>query len=118
MTTDRQAPPRRQDVDPDEPLRLDLAATIAFRGGSMTAHGLRLEAFRGRLAVFRIAGKTYTTLRDIDRMVLLCRDTTKAPDSAPTSPARRRRPHRPRRHLDHQRRRRPHTRHGMPSGRP
>jgi|SRR5215813_8479352 len=38
-----------QDIKQDDPLRLELAATIAFPDGTMTASGLRKEAARGRL---------------------------------------------------------------------
>lgn len=57
----------------DEPLRLAEAAAIAFPDGSMTASGLRRERDRGRLAVFQIAGKDYTTLAAIRDMIQLCR---------------------------------------------
>ena len=46
----------------DTPLRLGVAALLAFPDGSMTAPGLRREAARGRLVIERIAGKDYTTL--------------------------------------------------------
>jgi hypothetical protein len=50
-------------IDLDAPLRLSKAAATAFPDGSMTKSGLRREAARGRLAIQRIAGKDYTTLR-------------------------------------------------------
>src|SRR5437899_6587138 len=65
--------PRRDEVTPDTPLRLGVAAALAFPDGSMTASGLRREAARGRLAIERIAGKDYTTLANIERMRELCR---------------------------------------------
>lgn len=34
----------------------------------MSASGLRKEWARGRLVVFKIAGKTYTTLLEIEKM--------------------------------------------------
>jgi hypothetical protein len=55
------------------PLRLALAAKIAFPDGSMTVSGLRREIKRGRLEVERIAGKDYTTLEAIARMREACR---------------------------------------------
>jgi protein-disulfide isomerase-like protein with CxxC motif len=61
------------DVADDAPLRLDVAAALAFPDGSMTAAGLRREAAKGHLALERIAGKYYTTLRDIKEMRELCR---------------------------------------------
>ena len=65
--------PRTNDVSPDTPLRLSVAAALAFPDGSMTASGLRRECARGRLVVERIAGKDYTTLANIERMRELCR---------------------------------------------
>jgi hypothetical protein len=46
----------------DPPLRLADAAALAFPHGGMTAAGLRKEAAKGRLAIFRIANKDFTTL--------------------------------------------------------
>src|SRR3954464_12435231 len=87
----------RADVLPDDPLRLARAAELAFPDGTMTVHGLRKERDAGRLAVMRIAGKEYTTLADIERMMELCRATPKAPASAPKprGPARTAAPARP-----------------------
>jgi hypothetical protein len=45
----------------DRPLRLAVAAKVAFPDGSMSASGLRREAQRGRLVIERIAGKDYTS---------------------------------------------------------
>ncbi|WP_249147041.1 excisionase [Bradyrhizobium japonicum] len=60
-------------IPPDAPLRLSVAAKLAFPDGSMTASGLRREAARGRLELERIAGKDYTTLDAIMRMREQCR---------------------------------------------
>src|SRR5262245_38128938 len=60
-------------VTADTPLRLDVAAVLAFPDGSMSASGLRREAERDRLVIERIAGKDYTTLGNIERMRHLCR---------------------------------------------
>ena len=65
--------PSRDEIRPDTPLRLRIAAALAFPDGSMTASGLRRESARGRLVVERIAGKDYTTLANIERMRELCR---------------------------------------------
>jgi len=70
--------PELDRVGPDTPLRLDMAARLAFPPlpngkPSMTASGLRREAARGRLAVERIAGKDFTTLEAIANMRALCR---------------------------------------------
>jgi hypothetical protein len=85
MTRPRRLP-ARTDVHPDTPLRLDVAASLAYPDGSMTASGLRREAKRGRLVIERIAGKDYTTLGYINRMREQCRLETK--DHAFTSAAR------------------------------
>ena len=60
-------------VDPDTPLRLDEAASLALPNGGMTASGLRRERDHGRLVTEMIAGKEFTTLRDIAEMRKLCR---------------------------------------------
>lgn len=63
-------------VSPTTPLRLAVAAALAFPDRSMTESGLRREHARGRLIVERIAGKLYTTLADIQKMRELCREKT------------------------------------------
>jgi len=65
--------PNRDHVNPNTPLRLNVAAALAFPDGSITASALRREAVKGRLAIERIAGKDYTTLASIERMRELCR---------------------------------------------
>lgn len=50
--------PERGNISKDAPLRLSIAASLAFPDGSMTASGLRRENARGRLVIERIAGKT------------------------------------------------------------
>ncbi|MCO5083954.1 MAG: excisionase [Rhizobiaceae bacterium] len=57
----------------DAPLRLDLAARIAFPDGSIGPKGLRKERYAGRLVTFIVARKEYTTLAAIERMKELCR---------------------------------------------
>src|SRR5260221_13665045 len=69
-----------ENVAPDAPLRLSIAAKLAFPHGSMTASGLRREAARGRLRIERIAGKDFTTLEEIKRMRELCRVQAKERD--------------------------------------
>jgi len=59
-------------IGQDTPLRLNLAAAIAYPDGSMTASGLRREASRGRLVIERVAGRDYVTLSSIARMRQLC----------------------------------------------
>lgn len=79
-------------VGADQPLRLEVAAALAYPDGSMTAAGLRKEAKRGNLAIERTAGKDYTTLADIADMRKRCRKEPKAQgsgqgQSGATSPA-------------------------------
>lgn len=62
-------PERRQTA----PLRLEVAARIAFPYNGITAVGLRKERDKGRLVTAIVAGKEYTTLADIERMRELCR---------------------------------------------
>lgn len=79
QVTDQADRPRRKlsdrlgTVSPTTPLRLSVAAELAFPDGSITASSLRTEASRGRLTVERIAGKYFTTLNDIEEMRNLCR---------------------------------------------
>ena len=66
---------------PDTPLRLDVAAKLAFPDGGITAASLRREASAGRLVIERIAGKDFTTLTHIENMrreAATCRDGVKA----------------------------------------
>jgi hypothetical protein len=74
------------EVTPNTPLRLEIAAQLAFPGGGIGAPGLRKEALRGKLVVERIAGKDYTTLSAIEDMRLLCRAIPKALDSGSSQP--------------------------------
>src|SRR3569832_1807143 len=73
--------PTADTIDPSAPLRLDVAAKIAFPDGSMTASGLRREGSKGRLTLERIANKDYTTLDAIRAMRELCRVQAKGSDS-------------------------------------
>ncbi|WP_229175801.1 excisionase [Bradyrhizobium ivorense] len=68
-------------IEPTTPLRLDVAARLAFPDGSMTKSGLNREAQRGRLQVEKIAGKLYTTMNAINHMRAECRVVPKAPAS-------------------------------------
>ena len=78
------APPRQIDlsaIKPDTPLRLDLAASLAYPDGSMKKSGLRREIQRGNLESERTAGKQYVTLAGIERMRAKCRENLKVPAS-------------------------------------
>src|SRR5437588_11123016 len=71
--------PSRGEISSETPIRLSVAAALAFPDGSMTVSGLRRECARGRLVIERIAGKDYTTLANIERMRQLCRVEAKVP---------------------------------------
>lgn len=73
--------PDASEITDETPLRLDVAAALAYPGGGMTASGLRTEKARGRLAVERVAGRDWTTLGAIARMRELCRVNANPPDS-------------------------------------
>jgi hypothetical protein len=74
-------------ITPDTPLRLSVAAKLAFPDGSMTASGLRREAARGRLVIECIANRHYTTIAAIERMRDLCRVEVRGPASGFNQPA-------------------------------
>src|SRR5262249_51767494 len=78
--------PNRSEIGATTPLRLALAAELAYPDGSMTASGLRREASRGRLVLERTAGKDYTTLAEIERMRELCRVEARGQDSGCAMP--------------------------------
>ena len=73
---------------PDTPLRLAVAAKLAFPDGGVTAASLRREARAGRLVIERIAGKDFTTLTHIENMR---RESNAATKQGSTSLARTRR---------------------------
>lgn len=68
-------------VSDDTPLRLAIAAKLAFPDGSMSERGLKREIERGRLACERIAGKVYTTFNYIKRMRDECRENHSGSES-------------------------------------
>lgn len=62
-------PPTRDAIDPNQPIRLALAAELVYGKGGMTASGLRREAARGRLRIEKFdSGTWYTTLNWMDAM--------------------------------------------------
>jgi hypothetical protein len=60
------------DIGPDTPLRLDVAAKLAFPAGGMKASGLMSEYRKGRLRLELIANKYFVTLRAIEEMREQC----------------------------------------------
>ncbi|UQR64301.1 hypothetical protein LRP30_02985 [Bradyrhizobium sp. C-145] len=62
-----------ENVGPTTPLRLQVAARLAFPDGSLGVPGLRNEIAKGRLRCEKIANKLYTTLEAIEEMRSLCR---------------------------------------------
>jgi hypothetical protein len=72
----------QSDITHDTPLFLGVAAAVAFPDGTVSAMTLRAEAARGKLAIFRIGKKYYTTLGSIEKMVAeKCRVLPKVPTS-------------------------------------
>lgn len=65
--------PERSEIQEDTPLRLEVAAALAFPDEGVTVSGLRRERDAGRLATFFVAGKEFTTLKDMAYMVATCR---------------------------------------------
>jgi hypothetical protein len=74
-------------TDPHALLRLEAAARIAFPDGSVKASALRREALAGRLVIYRIANKDFTTITDIKEMTKRCRVQAKGRMSTTTSSA-------------------------------
>jgi hypothetical protein len=73
-------------VRPDTMLRLEAAAALGFPDGSMSVAALRREAAAGHLTVYRIAGKHFTTLNDIEGLKAICRVDPKDQDSLSSKP--------------------------------
>src|SRR6266446_4503144 len=82
MTLRKPALTSSENVGPDTPLRLSVAAAIAFPDQTISENSLRREAKRGRLTVEVIAGKAFTTLNEIARMRDRCRREAKVPVSS------------------------------------
>lgn len=73
-------------MDRDAPLLLATAARLAFPDGAVTARGLRREVARGRLVAWKIAGRLFTSLAEIERMRSSCRVTLSLQDSGSDRP--------------------------------
>jgi len=67
-----------ENISPTTPLPLELAVRVAFPSGTMTVSGLRNEIRKGNLRASKVAGKIFTTLRDVERMMEQCRITDAA----------------------------------------
>ncbi len=72
-------------IEPDTPLRLSVAAKLAFPDGSMTESGLKTEHGKGNLECERIANKLYTTLNNIKQMRERCRESRRGQGSGSES---------------------------------
>ena len=70
------------DINPDTPLRLGVAAKLAFPDGSISVNSLRREIAAGRLEAMKIAGKHFVTLDGIRELGKLCRVVPKAHTSS------------------------------------
>jgi hypothetical protein len=74
-------------VGPDTMVRLEAAAELAFPDGSTSVAAFRREAAAGRLTIYAIAGKHFTTLNDVQEMKKACRVHARAPDYGSDQPA-------------------------------
>ncbi len=61
-----------KNVTPTTPLRLEIAARLAFPDRSMTISGLRNEIRKGNLQASMLAGRMYVTLDGIQQMRERC----------------------------------------------
>jgi hypothetical protein len=68
-------------VTPTTPLRLDVAARLAFPDGSMSVSALRRLVVAGKITHEFIAGKYFVTLAAIEEFRASCRVQAKAPAS-------------------------------------
>lgn len=73
------AMPPPESVTPDTPLRLEVAARLAFPDGSLDGPALRRLVDKGTLEAERIAGKIFVTLRGIQEM----RERSRVPARGP-----------------------------------
>src|SRR5216683_7313523 len=69
------------EINDETPLRLAVAAQLAFPDGSISVGSLRGEIAAGRLDASKIAGKHFVTMRAIREMTEKCRVIRKVPDS-------------------------------------
>lgn len=67
----------------DDPLPLVDACRL-FPQARLTPWTLRAEAERGRLAIFRLGRRDYTTVRSMREMVRKCQDDARPQDSTST----------------------------------
>ena len=85
MTRPARHPP--PEFDETTPLRLDVAARIAFPGGGISASSLRRERDNGNLVIVPIAGKDFVTLQAIAEMREKCRVNPRVRGSGCAKPA-------------------------------
>ena len=65
-------PASLDDIDSDTPIRLALAARLAYPDGSMSVSGLRRLGEKGLLVIERVNRRDYTTLTAIRQMREQC----------------------------------------------
>lgn len=82
----------RSGFDRREPIRLALAARIAFPDGSIGVKSLRRQRDAGRLVTEMVGGKEFTTLAAIEEMRGLCRVHPSRPVSSGETNTRKPRP--------------------------
>src|ERR1700681_3839411 len=74
-------PAKADGITATTPLRLEVAARLAYPDGSMTAVALRRLVNAEKITHEFVAGKYYVTLAAIEEMRASCRVVAKAPDS-------------------------------------
>lgn len=79
--------PDRSEIQDDTPLRLEVAAALAFPDGGVSASGLRRERDNGRLVTFFVANKEFTTLDAVKRMIEACAVATRRSPGITTTDA-------------------------------
>jgi hypothetical protein len=73
-----------QHLNPDEPITLAEACRL-FSCAKLTVSTLRAEHRRGRLTIFRIGRRDYTTVGDMNDLVRKCREESRRRESIPRS---------------------------------
>ena len=69
----------------NSPIRLEVAAKLAFPDGAVKTPALREQIKIGRLVAWEISGKHFTSLFEIDRMLEKCRVIPSRPASGSES---------------------------------
>jgi hypothetical protein len=55
-------------IQEDTPVRLELAAALAYPDGSVSGRALKRQGLKGLLEIEQVAGKDFTTIANVKRM--------------------------------------------------